>query len=72
MCDNGGMDKHFLTVRETSALLRVSVWSIYRMTAERRLPHIKVGARTLIDEEKLQEFLEEHSIPVEAAPVAAR
>jgi len=43
----------FLTVDETSELLRVKRQTIYKWICQKKIPSISVGGRTLFDEQEL-------------------
>lgn len=43
-----------LTVKETAEVTGLNQQSIYRMCREKRIPHIKMGSRLLIDIKKLE------------------
>jgi excisionase family DNA binding protein len=43
----GALSEPLLTADEVAALLRVPRSTVYELTRTRRLPHVKVGRRTL-------------------------
>jgi excisionase family DNA binding protein len=46
-----------LTVREVTALLRVSTWTIYALAARQELPHVRVSNVLRFRAEDVQRFL---------------
>lgn len=46
-----------LTVREVAALLRVSTWTIYALSARRELPHVRVSNAIRFRTEDVQRYL---------------
>lgn len=47
-----------LTVEEAAARMNVCVRFIRRLTAERRIPYVKIGAHVRIDERDVDAFIE--------------
>jgi excisionase family DNA binding protein len=50
-------DKKYLTVRETSELLRISVSTLNRLVNQHRIPSYKVSYRRLFDRDELVEWV---------------
>lgn len=46
-----------LTAAEVSDLLRIPKSTVYELTRTRRIPHLKVGRRTLFDPRRLDEWI---------------
>jgi excisionase family DNA binding protein len=59
------------SIREAAAELGVSVSMLHKLLKERRLSHLKVGARTLITAEHLEEFRHASEVPAPQTPPAA-
>ena len=51
-----------LTAVEVSELLRIPRSTVYEMTRTRRLPHLKVGRRTLFDPRVLDEWIASQNV----------
>lgn len=58
----GLLPSRLMTVRETAALLRLNEFTVYRMVASRRLPHIRIGRKVLIDRPRLERWIERRTI----------
>ena len=52
-----------MTVRETAVELRLNVFSVYRLIESRRLPHIRIGRKVLVDRTKLERWIERRAVP---------
>lgn len=63
---------NLLTVKEAAAFLRLSPDTIYRATKAGTLPHVRIGRSIRLSKEALEEFLENPTVTVAPAPVAAR
>jgi excisionase family DNA binding protein len=59
----GGGGRSVYSVRAAAAELGVSVSMLHKLLKERRLGHLKVGARTLITAEHLEQFREASEVP---------
>ncbi len=53
---------NFLNVKEVSVFLKLSVLTIYRYIAEKKLKAIHFGGRYLIERSSLNKFVEERKI----------
>ena len=51
----------FLTLKETSGYLNVSVHLLYRLVETKQIPHTRIGRKILFDIKKLEAFIEENS-----------
>jgi len=52
-----------MTVRETAVELRLNIFSVYRLIESRRLPHIRIGRKVLVDRTKLERWIERRAVP---------
>ena len=52
-----------MTVRETAVELRLNIFSVYRLIESRRLPHIRIGRKILVDKSKLERWIERRAVP---------
>ena len=46
-----------MTVRETAVELRLNIFSVYRLIESRRLPHIRIGRKVLVDRASLERWI---------------
>lgn len=53
---------NFLTVAEVSALLRLSVLTIYKYIKSGKLPAVEFGGHYRISEPSLEKFIENHKV----------
>ena len=53
---------NFLTVKEVSALLKLSVLTVYKYIRERKLEVIKFGGHYRIDKLSFDKFIDSHRI----------
>jgi excisionase family DNA binding protein len=51
------MENKFLTIKETSELLRINISTINRFIKEGKIPSYKVGKRRLFDRDELIEWV---------------
>ena len=51
----------FLTLKETSGYLNVSVHLLYRLVETKQIPHTRIGRKILFDRQKLERFIDENS-----------
>lgn len=51
------MEERLLTIKEVAEALRLSYWGVLRLTKRGELISLKVGARRVVLEEDLREFL---------------
>lgn len=52
------MEKIYLTAKETSQLLRISLSKLYKMTMDSEVPHYKFGGKLLFKKDELINFVE--------------
>jgi len=55
-----------LTVREAAALLHLAESSLRGWLCDRRLPFVKVGRRTMLRRQDLEDYLAAQTVPAEA------
>ena len=53
------MNSIYMTPREASDFLRISMSKLYKMTANHAIPHYKCGKLLLFKQEELIEFIEQ-------------
>ncbi len=58
----GALSEPLLTADEVAALLRIPRSTVYELTRTRRLPHLKVGRRTLFVRVDLDAWVAEQRI----------
>lgn len=58
------MEKRFLTIKEASEYLNLSIDFLYKMTAQKAIPHTRFGRKILFDLRKLEGFISENSVEV--------
>jgi excisionase family DNA binding protein len=51
------IESQFLTVRETAVALRLNIFSVYRLIEGRRLAHIRIGRKILVDRASLERWI---------------
>lgn len=69
----GARERATFSIREAAAELGVSVSMLHKLLKQRRLGHLKVGARTLITAEHLAEFRQAAEVPApQALPAPVR
>lgn len=62
------MHKELLNIREAADFLGLSPGTLYNMVSRRRIPFIKVGARTMFKKADLDRWLEKHTVqPIDAS-----
>lgn len=59
---NYTIETNFLNVKEVSICLKLSVLTIYRYIAEKKIKAIHFGGRYLIDKSSLDKFVKERKI----------
>jgi len=57
MIEAAPMDKKYLNVNEACALLKMPKSTLYKRTADKKIPHIKEGKTLLFVKEELENFL---------------
>lgn len=55
-------EKEYLSIDEIVELLHLSKSTIYKMTSQKEIPHMKLGSRLYFSKEKILEWLKEHEI----------
>jgi len=58
------MSTKLLTINEAAEYLTLSKDYLYRLTSLRKIPFVKIGSRVMFRSDKLQEWIEEHSINI--------
>ena len=66
--DDGAGARSVYSVRAAATELGVSVSMLHKLLKQRRLGHLKVGARTLITAEHLDQFREASEVPARDLP----
>ena len=66
--DDGAGSRSVYSVRAAATELGVSVSMLHKLLKQRRLGHLKVGARTLITAEHLEQFREASQVPGPGTP----
>jgi excisionase family DNA binding protein len=64
-------DKRLLTIEEAAKELRISRQSLYNLVNNKQLQVVKIGKRTFIDNQDLEQFIQDQktSAPLEELPV---
>ena len=57
------MDSEILNIRELSARLKVSHWTLYAWSSQKFIPSIKLRGKLLFDWAVIQKWLEKNSLP---------
>jgi excisionase family DNA binding protein len=55
-----------LTIKETAAYLKLSAAYLYTLIGQKRLPVVKLGARTMLTRASLDEYIIENTRPAAA------
>ena len=59
----------FITAKEVSAWLKISLPWVRKLTQEKRMPHIRLGARVLYRPEEIEAWVRNHEVKaVEVRP----
>ena len=61
-------EKKFLDVQLLADYIHVSKSLIYQMVSKNKIPHIKVGSRTIFDRAHIDQWLRNHCMIVEDLP----
>ncbi len=56
------MNKRLFSVKEASEYLGISTHFLYKMSAQNKIPHVKIGKRLLFDIKRLEELIIQQSI----------
>lgn len=61
---NGGSDieRRLLNIEQASQYTGLSVHTLYAMTSQRRIPHVKVGRLTKFDLEQLDKWIKQQTV----------
>ena len=58
------MANKFLTVEEVTKLINLSKPSVYRLTSQKQIPHIKLAGKILFPEDVLMKWINSKFVPV--------
>jgi excisionase family DNA binding protein len=58
------VEARLFNVRAAAAYLSATVWYVRTLAWERRVPHLKCGARLLFDKKDLDQFIENEKVAV--------
>ena len=58
------MANKFLTVEEVTKLINLSKPSVYRLTSQKKIPHIKLAGKILFPEDVLMKWINSKFVPV--------
>lgn len=56
------MDKKYMSVKEVSQYLGISIWTIYRLTSKKSITHRKIGAKILFNKEELDIWIDKFKV----------
>lgn len=59
------LQKRFLTIKEASEYLNLSTYFLYKLTAQKSIPHTRIGRKILFDVKKLERFIDENSFEIQ-------
>lgn len=65
------MEKELLSFKEACDYLKMSADSLYKLTANKKVPHYKPGKRILFDKDRLDAWLEDHYVRSEKEIISA-
>jgi len=51
-----------LTLKETAIFMNLSVHFLYKLIAQKSIPHVRIGRKILFDTEKLERWISENSV----------
>jgi excisionase family DNA binding protein len=57
-------EKRLFTVDETSAILNLSKWFLYRLVEEKKIKHVRLGKKILFSEKQLDQIIEENTVDI--------
>ncbi|MDK2742555.1 MAG: helix-turn-helix domain-containing protein [Nitrospira sp. BO4] len=60
-CDTS-ITRRLLTIREAAQYTGLSVHTLYTMTSQRRIPHVKVGRLTKFDLATLDKWIKQQTV----------
>ena len=53
-----------MSIKEVSALINLSVPTLYKLVSERGIPFFKINRRVLFDRENIEKWVQQHAQPV--------
>lgn len=56
------IERRLLTIQEAGLYTGLSVHTLYKMTNERRIPHVKVGRLTKFELETLDKWIKQQTV----------
>jgi excisionase family DNA binding protein len=56
------IERRLFTIQEAALYTGLSVHTLYTMTSQRRIPHLKVGRLTKFDRETLDKWIKQQTI----------
>ena len=63
--NSGQFDNRFaLNAGELCQRIGLSKWTVYRLVAEKKIPHVKVGRRVLFPVRAIEKWLEESTVDI--------
>ena len=65
------MEKELLSFKEACNYLKMPADSLYKLTANKKVPHYKPGKRILFDKDRLDAWLEDHYVRSEKEIISA-
>ncbi|MEY4703389.1 MAG: hypothetical protein RIR96_1286 [Bacteroidota bacterium] len=65
------MEKELLSFKEACNYLKMPTDSLYKLTANKKIPHYKPGKRILFDKSQLDGWLEDHYVRSEKEIIAS-
>ena len=65
------MNKELLSFKEACDYLKMPTDSLYKLTANKKVPHYKPGKRILFDKSQLDRWLEDHYVRSEKEIISA-
>lgn len=57
--NGNNVERRFFSVKDTARYTSLSYWNVRDLCALKKLPHVRVGKRILIDRRDLDQFLED-------------
>jgi len=56
------LQKRLLTIREAAGYLNVSTYFLYKLTADKKIPFLRMGRKILFDLNRINAFISNNSI----------
>jgi len=56
--------KNYLTAKEISKVLKISMSKLYKMTSCREIPHKKIFGSLRFDQKEIEKFLEQNCVDI--------